>query len=118
MLKLAIVIGVVLLVGALATAAISPGNPAEENDPLTMDELSREVGEAWQSDLRDLQRRRKLDGRITVVSVDCAKERKPLHFTCLAHAVGTGEARRLARKTRTVTGRLGRGGGYVFRYRE
>ena len=53
-----------------------------------------------------------LDGRITVVRVDCKNEDHP-RFTCLAHVAATGEARRLRPRNTTITGRHGGGGGWV-----
>ena len=114
LLKLLVAIAVLLALGSAATLAISgeSGNGKDEGADLTMEQLGLRLGSTVQSDLRDEQRKRGLDGRITVVRVDCKNEDHP-RFTCLAHVAATGEARRLRPRDTTITGRHGGGGGWV-----
>ena len=113
--KVLVAIAVVLVLGTAATLAISgeSGNGKDARGPdLTIEQLGLRLGSTMQSDLRDAQRKRGLDGRITVVRVDCKNEDHP-RFTCLAHVAATGEARRLRPRNTTITGRRGGGGGWV-----
>ena len=111
--KVLVAIAVLLVLGTAATLAISgeSGNGTDGRD-LTMEQLGLRLGSTMQSDLRDSQHKRGLDGRITVVRVDCKNEDHP-RFTCLAHVAATGEARRLRPRNTTITGRHGGGGGWV-----
>jgi len=113
LLKLVVVVAVLLVLGTAATLAISgeSGNGSGDRD-LTMEQLGLRLGSTIQSDLRGAQRKRGLDGRITVVRVDCKNEDYP-RFTCLAHVAATHEARRLRPRNTTITGRHGGGGGWV-----
>src|SRR4051794_33003678 len=116
MLRTTVVVAAVLFgLGAVATLAISPNSGKGKDDrsrDLTMDELGGRLASTMQSELRDKQRKRELDGRITVVRVDCKNEDYP-RFTCLAQVAATGEARTLRPRNPTITGRHGGGGGWV-----
>ena len=114
LLKFVVAIAVLLVLGTAATMAISgdSGNGNDEGADLTMEQLGLRLEATMQSDLRGAQRKRGLDGRITVVRVDCKNEDYP-RFTCLAHVAATGEARRLRPRNTTITGRHGGGGGWV-----
>jgi hypothetical protein len=118
MLRTVLVIAAVLFVlGGAATLAISPesGNgKADRGEDLTMEQLGARLASTMQSDLRDAQRKRNLDGRITVVRVDCKNEDYP-RFTCLAQVAATHEARALRPRNTTITGRHGGGGGWVVK---
>src|SRR3954452_9603581 len=103
-------VAVLLVLGSLATLAISPGNGESDRGPdLTMEELGAQLASTMQSDLRDAQRKRGLDGRVTVVRVDCKNEDYP-RCTCLAQVAASGEASALRPRTPTIPGRHGGGG--------
>jgi hypothetical protein len=113
--KVVLVLLVLWLLGVAATLAItgaSGNDDADSDEDLSMPELGARVASTMQSDLRDTQRKRGLDGRITVVRVDCKNEKYP-RFTCLAQVAATGEARTLRPENTTITGRHGGGGGWV-----
>jgi hypothetical protein len=116
MLRAAVALGAVVLVGVVGVAVLN-ADAGDDTPDLTPKELSRQVGATWQSELRDAQRKKGLEGVLRVVRVDCVNEPNS-HFTCLAHVAGSGEARRLAPGPITITGRHGGGGGWVARERE
>jgi hypothetical protein len=111
-----VIVAVLLVLGVAATLAISgeSGNgKADRGADLTMDQLGAELASTMQSNLRGAQRKRGLDGRITVVRVDCKNEDYP-RFTCLAQVAAAGEASVLRPRNATITGRHGGGGGWVI----
>src|SRR3954453_14689459 len=113
--KALVAVAVLLVLGSLATLAISPGDGESDRGPdLTMEQLGARLASTMQSDLRDAQRKRDLDGRITVVRVDCKNEDYP-RFTCLAQVAATHGARSLRPRNTTITGRHGGGGGWVVK---
>jgi hypothetical protein len=68
-----VIAAVLFVLGGAATLAISPesGNgKGDRGQDLTMEQLGARLASTMQSDLRDAQRKRNLDGRITVVRVD------------------------------------------------
>jgi hypothetical protein len=113
--KVVLVLLVLWLIGVamtLAVTGVSGNDDADRGKDLSMPDLGARLASTMQSDLRDRQRERDLDGRITVVRVDCKNETYP-RFTCLAQVAATGEARVLRPENTTITGRHGGGGGWV-----
>jgi hypothetical protein len=100
-----------------AVDEVSGNDRADRGGDHAMAEIEASLRDTWESDLRDKQRKRGLDGELWVVGVDCAK-RPDSHFACLAHVAATGEARRVAPRPVVITGRRGSGGGWVARERE